>query len=109
MARKGLRQSGGCGGYIPIPRPPPAPCQGRRSQKTGGSGSYPPHPPRRLKSSDSNTLTVVDVGFDRHPPERRTTMEITIGERFYEFEPWKPELGRVFRRPFAFDCETTLI
>lgn len=36
-------------------------------------------------------------------------MNIDFGGRAYPFRPWKPELGRVFTRPFSFDCETTAI
>jgi hypothetical protein len=36
-------------------------------------------------------------------------MKITLRKQAYNFLPWKPPLGRVFRTAFAFDCETTLI
>lgn len=36
-------------------------------------------------------------------------MQITFADRIATFRPWKPEMGRVYHTPFAFDCETTLI
>src|SRR4051794_31103388 len=36
-------------------------------------------------------------------------MEVSVKKSSYEFHAWKPALGRVFSRAFAFDCETTRI
>jgi hypothetical protein len=36
-------------------------------------------------------------------------MKITWKHLAYDFNPWRPEHGRVLRRTFAFDTETTLI
>ena len=36
-------------------------------------------------------------------------MEIAINDITYPFQPWRPELGQVFRSPYSFDSETTLI
>jgi DNA polymerase I-like protein with 3'-5' exonuclease and polymerase domains len=36
-------------------------------------------------------------------------MKITINTITCDFRPWRPELGQVFRTPYSFDCETTLI
>lgn len=36
-------------------------------------------------------------------------MQVTLDQDSFEFRPWKPALGQVFAKPFAFDCETTLI
>ncbi len=36
-------------------------------------------------------------------------MKVSSEDREYDFVPWLPAMGRVFQRPFAFDCETTLI
>jgi DNA polymerase I-like protein with 3'-5' exonuclease and polymerase domains len=36
-------------------------------------------------------------------------MNITFQNREYAFLPWKPALGRVFKKAFAFDTETTRI
>jgi len=36
-------------------------------------------------------------------------MNIKFGNTSYDFVPWRPELGRVFSGPFAFDSETSLI
>src|SRR4051794_37328107 len=36
-------------------------------------------------------------------------MKVAFDNAIYDFRPWKPSMGRVFARTFAFDCETTLI
>src|SRR5215470_5146000 len=37
------------------------------------------------------------------------SMNVNFKNRAYPFVPWKPTLGRVFTRAFAFDTETTRI
>jgi len=37
------------------------------------------------------------------------TMNIAFAHNSYDFVPWRPDLGRVFNDPFAFDSETALI
>lgn len=36
-------------------------------------------------------------------------MHITLNDQKYVFQLWKPNMGQVFNKTFAFDCETTLI
>src|SRR3954470_19854193 len=36
-------------------------------------------------------------------------MNVIILGREVDFRPWHPRDGKVFRRPYAFDCETTRI
>jgi hypothetical protein len=36
-------------------------------------------------------------------------MQVGLRTRLYDFRPWKPSLGAVFRGAYAFDCETTRI
>ena len=36
-------------------------------------------------------------------------MNVDFGKDRFEFRPWRPAMGGVFTKTFAFDCETTLI
>lgn len=63
-----------------------------------GAGRAIHHPPGLgtglIKADNSLTGGDVDIGFQ---------------DDNYRFRPWLPRLGPVFRRAFAFDCETTPI
>jgi DNA polymerase I-like protein with 3'-5' exonuclease and polymerase domains len=50
----------------------------------------------------------MSFALDIHQTEE-TQVKVEFNEKCYEFRPWKPKVGRVFAKPFAFDCETTLI